>query len=102
MAARAYRLAREVGDADAVLDLVQLATQRGEVRVDPYGAVLLARQSLPQLLALPSREVLVGLVDGEALLIRETDEEVLPLLGDHAPPAGYGILVDRERGVGDH
>ena len=98
----ADRLPREVRDTHAILNLMELATQIVKVGRDPDRTILLRWDALPQLGLLLLSQLLIGAMDGEVQLLCIANEELLPLRRDDPTPAGDGIIIDRERRVGNY
>ena len=81
---------------------MELATQIVKVGSDPDRTILLRRDALPQLGLLLLSQLLIGAMDGEVELLGIADEELLPLRRDDPSPAGDGIIIDRERRIGNY
>ena len=98
VAHRAYGLSPIACQHDAVVHLVAVPLEHGKEVVDAFEVF----RAVPQLVFLLGREFAIRRVDGKSGALGGIDHRLLPQPHFFAPPRGYGLLIDRKRGVGHH
>ncbi len=81
-----------------VLYLIGVLLDKGEAVAYALGIF----PAVPENILFFLRQFLIGSVNGKTLPFGMEDEILFPLAHLLAPPHGHGVVVDRERGVGNH